>query len=228
MKLLLIEDDITLVNQLVEALEKQGFTLDVSVDGEDGLYRSREFIYDLAIIDIGLPKLSGIDVIKQLRSEHSKLPILILTARSGWQDKVHGLKAGADDYLVKPFQMEELIARVQAMLRRAAGYSSSLLQLGPIKLDIETQEVWVNEAPLKLTLFEYKLLQYFMLHPQKVASKSVLADYLYDEDSDPDSNVIEVIVARVRQKIDPSNTLKPIETLRGRGYRLALRNTPTQ
>lgn len=222
MKLLLIEDDKTLVEQLVGKLMQEGFQMDSSCDGEDGLYRCREFTYDLAIIDIGLPKLSGIELIRQLRRESCKLPILILTARSSWQDKVHGLKAGADDYLVKPFQLEELIARVQAMLRRAGGYASSLLVQGPIKLNMETQEVRVENAMVNLTAFEYKLVEYFMLHPQKVVSKARLADYLYEDDADPDSNVIEVLVARLRQKLDPQNVIKPIETLRGRGYRLSV------
>jgi len=222
MKLLLIEDDETLLAQLKNNLIKAGFDVDCSQDGEDGLYRAREFTYDLAIIDLGLPKMSGLDVIKQLRSENHTHPILILTARSGWQDKVHGLNAGADDYLVKPFQLEELVARVQAMLRRAGGYASNELQQGPIKLNIETQELWVNDNSVNLTAFEHKLLQYFMLHPQRVASKAILADYLYEEDIERDSNVIEVIVARLRQKLDPEGSLKPIETLRGRGYRFAI------
>jgi len=222
MKLLLIEDDEILRAQLKNNLIKAGFDLDCSQDGEDGLYRAREFTYDLAIIDLGLPKLSGLDVIKQLRSENLMYPILILTARSSWQDKVHGLNAGADDYLVKPFQLEELVARVQAMLRRAGGYASNELQQGPIKLNIETQELWVNDNAVNLTAFEHKLLQYFMLHPQRVASKAILADYLYEEDIERDSNVIEVIVARLRQKLDPGGSLKPIETLRGRGYRFAI------
>ena len=222
MKLLLIEDDEILRAQLKNNLIKAGFDVDCSQDGEDGLYRAREFTYDLAIIDLGLPKLSGLDVIKQLRSENLMYPILILTARSSWQDKVHGLNAGADDYLVKPFQLEELVARVQAMLRRAGGYASNELQQGPIKLNIETQELWVNDNAVNLTAFEHKLLQYFMLHPQRVASKAILADYLYEEDIERDSNVIEVIVARLRQKLDPGGSLKPIETLRGRGYRFAI------
>ena len=227
MKLLLIEDDQVIVSQLVEELDKVGYQVDFSYDGEEGLYRSKEYEYDLAIIDLGLPKLSGLDVIKRLRASRKTLPILILTARSGWQDKVHGLKAGADDYLVKPFQMEELIARVEAMLRRAGGYASNQLAIGPLKLDLDIQELYVNESPIKLTMFEYKLIRYFMMHPQRVASKAVLAEHLYDDETDPDSNVIEVIVARLRQKIDPKNKLKPIETLRGRGYRFVLKSSPT-
>ncbi|MCG8668149.1 MAG: response regulator transcription factor [Pseudomonadales bacterium] len=222
MKLLLVEDDEALVSQLTQELCTQGFSVESSIDGEDGLYRAREFGYDLLIVDIGLPKLSGLDLVKQLRAENYRQPILILTARSSWQDKVYGLKAGSDDYLVKPFQLEELVARVHALLRRAGGYANSRLSQGPIELELETQQVWLVGNEITLTAFEYKLLQYFMLHPNKVASKGLLADYLYSEDSERDSNVIEVLVARLRQKLDPENKLKPIETLRGRGYRFVL------
>lgn len=151
MKLLLIEDDEVLADQLLGNLKKEGYQADVSYDGEDGLYRSVEFTYDLVIIDLGLPKLSGIEIIKKLRADNHKFPILILTARSSWQDKVKGLSAGADDYLVKPFQFEELVARIQAMLRRAGGYASSELHQGPIKLNMETQEVLVNGEVVNLT-----------------------------------------------------------------------------
>lgn len=223
MKLLLVEDDNALRNQLSKNLKAAGFDVDVSGDGEDGLFRAREYIYDLAIIDIGLPKLSGTELIKQLRAEGHQCPVLILTARSGWQDKVRGLNAGADDYLVKPFQLEELIARIQAMLRRSGGYASSELQQGPITLNIQTQEVWVNEMLIDLTAFEHKLIEYFMLHPQQIVSKAILTDYLYDENIDRDSNVIEVLVGRLRRKLDPNNIIKPIETLRGRGYRFLLK-----
>lgn len=223
MKLLLIEDDPSLVAQLSEKLTQAGFYVDASLNGEEGLYRSREYQYDLAIIDLGLPNMSGIEVITQLRKENITIPILVLTARSSWQDKVHALNAGADDYLVKPFQLEELIARVQAMLRRAGGYANSELSQGPIKLDLQSQEVLVHDNSVSLTAFEYKLVQYFMLHPNKVASKAVLADYLYEEELERDSNVIEVLVARLRQKLDPDNQIKPIETLRGRGYRFSVK-----
>lgn len=223
MKLLLIEDDPSLVAQLSEKLTQAGFYVDASLNGEEGLYRSREYQYDLAIIDLGLPNMSGIEVITQLRKENITIPILVLTARSSWQDKVHALNAGADDYLVKPFQLEELIARVQAMLRRAGGYANSELTQGPIKLDLQSQEVLVHDNSVSLTAFEYKLVQYFMLHPNKVASKAVLADYLYEEELERDSNVIEVLVARLRQKLDPDNQIKPIETLRGRGYRFSVK-----
>lgn len=224
MKLLLIEDDETLVEQLQGDLGKAGFQLDISYDGQDGLYRAQEFNYDLLVVDIGLPKMSGIEVVKQLRQNNHKQPILILTARSSWQDKVYGLKAGADDYLVKPFQLEELLARVEALLRRAGGYANSQLQQGPLVLDMETQEVRVHNKPINLTAFEYRLIQYFMLHPNRVASKAMLADYLYEDDIDRDSNVIEVLVARLRQKLDPDNQIKPIATLRGRGYRFGIKD----
>lgn len=222
MKILLIEDDEILQQQLQRNLEKEGFQIDFSLDGEDGLFRAQEYSYDAAIVDLGLPKIPGMEIIKILREKNSQIPILILTARSSWQDKVMGLKAGADDYLVKPCQIEELIARLQAMLRRSSGYASSVLKRGPITLNLDTQEVYVNGNNIFLTAFEYKLLQYFMLHPKRISSKLALADYLYKEDTDPDSNVIEVLVARLRQKLDADNTLKPIETLRGRGYRLSV------
>ena len=223
MKLLLIEDDLSLISQLTKELERSGYAVDSSIDGQDGLYRAREFVYDLLIVDVGLPIMSGIEVIEQLRKDGNTTPVLVLTARSSWQDKVYGLKAGADDYLVKPFQQEELEARVQALLRRVGGYTKSKLEQGPLSLDIDSQEVCLNDEAINLTAFEYKLLEYFMMHPNKVASKSTLADYLYDEDMDRDSNVIEVIVARLRHKIDPGNKWKPIETLRGRGYRFVNR-----
>lgn len=223
MKLLLIEDDLALVQQLVSSLSDLGHRVDHSADGVDGLYRIREFAYDLAIVDVGLPKLSGIELVECARSEEIEVPILILTARSRWQDKVEGLNAGADDYLVKPFQLEELDARINAMTRRSAGYAANELCYGPFRLDLETQELYVDKQAVKLTSFEYNLIDFFLRHPKRVHSKNALADYLYAEDTDPDSNVIEVVVGRLRKKLDPSNQLKPIETLRGRGYRFALR-----
>lgn len=222
MKILLIEDDDILRNQLANHLKDADFTVDTSADGEDGLFRAREYVYDLAIVDIGLPKMSGMDVIKTLRHEQKDIPILILTARSSWQDKVHGLNAGADDYLVKPFQTEELVARLHAMLRRAAGFGQSDLIHGPIKLSLQSQQVFLHDQEVQLTAFEYKLVEYFLTHPNRIASKALLMDYLYDDSEDKDSNVIEVLIARLRQKLDPDGTLKPIETLRGRGYRFSV------
>lgn len=225
MKILIIEDDDTLRNQLKKHLEAADFQVDTSADGEDGLYRAREFNYGLTIIDIGLPKMSGMDVIAALRKDQKDIPILILTARSSWQDKVHGLNAGADDYLVKPFQTEELIARLHAMLRRAAGFSQSEIHHGAISLNLQTQLIQVNGAEVQLTAFEYKLAEYFITHPNQVVSKALLMDYLYDDSEDRDCNVIEVLIGRVRHKLDPTNTVKPIETLRGRGYRFAAKDS---
>lgn len=225
MKILIVEDDTTLANQLKQLLLQENYDVDSCVDGEEGLFRIREYSYDLAVVDLGLPKCSGLDIISVLRNESNTVPILVLTARSHWRDKVTALKSGADDYLVKPFQPEELLARVQAMIRRAGGYASSQIIHGPIRLDINAQNVWYDDVPVALTAFEYKIANYFLLNPNKVISKMQLADHLYDDDADPDSNVIEVIIARLRQKLDPSGCLKPIETLRNRGYRFAIKNS---
>jgi two-component system response regulator PhoP len=222
MKLLLIEDDNVLRELLEQQLTAAGFDIDTSSDGEDGLYRAIEFNYDLAIIDIGLPKLSGMEVISELRKNENSMPILLLTARSSWQDKVHGLNAGADDYMVKPFQTEELIARIHAMLRRAAGYAQSIIQQGPITLDLQTKDISVNQQVVTLTAYEFKLAEYFLTHPKKVVSKTELMDYLYSDFEERDCNVIEVLIGRLRQKLDPDSHLKPIKTLRGRGYRFAI------
>jgi len=224
MKILIIEDDPELQRQLSDSLRAEGYETEVSAEGNDGLYLAREFEYQLAIIDLGLPGISGIDVIRSLRAENYTLPILILTARSSWKDKVHGLKAGADDYLVKPFEFEELLARVEALLRRASGFSSHLIEHGPIRLDTRTQELWVDDMEVDLTAFEYKLLDYFLRNPKRIVSKTALMDYLYDDESDRDVNVLEVLIGRLRRKLDPDNALKPIETLRGRGYRFFIRS----
>jgi two-component system response regulator PhoP len=166
--------------------------------------------------------MSGIDVIRELRNKGKTYPILILTARDRWQDKVDGLSAGADDYVVKPFHIEEVTARVNALLRRSGGWASSVLQAGPVALDTSRQELKVNGAPVELTSFEYRIIEHLMIRAGQVISKSDLTDRLYDQDFERDSNVIEVFIGRLRKKIDPDNTLKPIETLRGRGYRFSL------
>lgn len=220
MRLLVVEDEQLLREQLVDRLRSAGFAVDAAADGEEGLYFATEYPLDLAVVDIGLPKMSGLDLIKKVREQGVKLPIIILTARGRWQEKVEGLEVGADDYLVKPFQFEELLARVRALVRRAAGEASSVIQCGNISLDTVSQEVQVDDQDLDLTAYEYRLLHYLMLHSGKVISKSELTDHIYDEDADRDSNVIEVFVGRLRRKIDPDNQTKPIETLRGRGYRL--------
>jgi two-component system response regulator PhoP len=225
MRILIVEDEANLREQLAAKLRQAGYAVDSAEDGEDGLYYGSEYPVDIAIIDLGLPKMSGIELIEKLRQDGKRFPILILTARSRWQEKVEGLEAGADDYLVKPFHFEELQARISALIRRAAGHAAPTLENGAIKLDTRTQDVYVNDHRMDLTAFEYRLLHYLMMNTGKVVSKMELTEHLYDEDADRDSNVIEVFVGRLRKKLDPENLINPIETLRGRGYRLV---TPTQ
>jgi len=226
MRLLVVEDEPALREQLQAQLMEKGYSVDIAEDGEAGLFHGMEYPLDLAIIDLGLPKLSGIDLIRQLRSADKRFPILILTARGNWQDKVEGLEAGADDYLVKPFHQEELLARINALVRRAAGWARSVIQCDPISLDTRTHAVQNNGLSIELTSYEYKVLEYLMLHSGKVVSKTELTEHIYDQDFDRDSNVLEVFVGRLRRKLDPGGELKPIETLRGRGYRFSLK--PTQ
>lgn len=222
MRILVIEDEPQLREQVQRQLQADGYAVDVSGDGKDGLYLASEYPLDAAIVDLGLPGLSGIEVIKQLRALGKNLPILILTARGSWQDKVQGLEAGADDYLVKPFQMEELQARLKALLRRAVGSANNTLSCGQISLDLTAQTVALRGHPVELTSYEYRLLEYLIKQRGKVVPKSELADYLYPHDQDRDSNVLEVLVGRLRRKLDPDGDLAPIETLRGRGYRFTL------
>lgn len=222
MRLLIVEDEPTLRQQLKAQLVTKGYSVDVAEDGEAGLFHGLEYPLDLAIIDLGLPKLSGIELIRRLRSANRQFPILILTARGNWQDKVEGLEAGADDYLVKPFHREELLARLNALVRRAAGWSSPVIQCGTITLDTSTQVVQSSGSTVELTSYEYRVLEYLMLHTGKVISKTELTEHIYDQDFDRDSNVLEVFVGRLRRKLDPEGRLKPIETLRGRGYRFTL------
>ena len=224
MRALIVEDEPQLRQQLIDALSDTGFSVDSAGDGEEGLYYGQEYAYDIAIIDLGLPKLNGIELIEQLRENAFCYPILILTARDNWQDKVEGLEAGADDYLVKPFHMEELLARLNALIRRAAGQANPTLNIGYLQLNTRTQQVSSRAQPVTLTAYEYKVLEYLMLHPQKVISKTELTEHIYAQDYDRDSNVIEVFIGRLRKKLDPDNLENPIETLRGRGYRLSLPN----
>jgi len=222
MRLLLVEDEAPLRLTLALKLEKEGWRVDQAADGADGLHQAREFPIDLAIVDLGLPKLSGIDLVKKLREDGRKLPILILTARGSWQDKVQGLEAGADDYLTKPFEYPELAARVKALLRRAAQATSDVLKVGPIAIDFTAESVRVGDAPVELTTFEYRMLEFLVRQRPRVVSKQELADYLYPHDEDRDSNVIEVLLGRLRRKLDADGKLAPIETVRGRGYRFTL------
>src|SRR5690606_25124983 len=222
MRILLVEDEAPLRETLAARLKRDGYAVDSASNGEEGLYLGREVPFDVAIIDLGLPKMSGMELVKMLRDEQKRFPILILTARSSWQDKVDGLKAGADDYLVKPFHVAELLARLNALMRRAAGWSKPTLECGPIKLDLAAQTVSVNEQPVDLTSYEYKVLEYLMLHAGELVSKADLTEHIYQQDFDRDSNVLEVFIGRLRKKLDPEGALKPIETVRGRGYRFAI------
>ncbi len=222
MRLLLIEDDAALRLGLARQLEADGYRVDQSADGEDGLFQAREYPVDLAIVDLGLPKLSGLAVVQRLRADGRTIPILILTARGSWQDKVVGLESGADDYLVKPFEYPELAARVKALLRRSLKAASNVLALGPLTIDFSAQVARLDGAAMDLTAYEYRVLEYLVRERDRVVSKQELSDYLYPHDEDRDSNVLEVLVGRLRRKLDPHGTLAPIETLRGRGYRFAL------
>jgi len=221
-RVLLVEDEDQLRGQLDELLTRHNYEVDSAADGLEGLFIGQKYSHDVGVIDLGLPKISGIELIKQLRDEGKEFPILILTARGDWQDKVEGLKVGADDYLVKPFHVQELLARLNALIRRASGQLKTLLEFGPVALDTRTKLVTVGDTRIDLTAFEFRMLEYLMLHHGEVVSKSELTDHLYDQDFDRDSNVIEVFVGRLRRKLDPDNQLKPIETLRGQGYRFAL------
>lgn len=222
MRILIVEDEPTLRREVCSELEKLAYTVDGTGDGKEALYLASEYPFDAAIVDLGLPGLSGLDVIARLRSDGSRLPILILTARGRWQDKVAGLETGGDDYLTKPFQMEELTARLKALLRRAAGSSDSILRCGPVELNLAAQAVRLNGKSIALTSYEYKLLEHLMRERERVLSKDELATHLYPHDEESESNVIEVLVGRLRKKLDPGGTLHPIETLRGRGYRFVL------
>jgi two-component system response regulator PhoP len=222
MRLLVIEDDSTLRETLAQKLADTGFAVEQAADGKEGLYFAQEYPIDLAIIDLGLPEISGLEIIRRIRAEGKTYPILILTARDRWEDKVDGLSAGADDYVVKPFHFEEVSARVNALLRRSGGWASSQLDAGPVSLDMSRQELKVSGEALELTSFEYKIIEYLMIRAGQVISKAELTDRLYDQDFERDSNVIEVFIGRLRKKMDPDSSLNPIETLRGRGYRFAL------
>ena len=226
MRVLVVEDEQALREQLVTRLRSEGYAVDAAADGEEGAYCGNELPVDAAIVDLGLPALSGIDMIRRWRDAGRQFPILILTARGRWQDKVEGLESGGDDYLAKPFHMEELLARLRALIRRSRGWADAVLRRGPLALDLHAQSVAVSGQPVSITAFEYRILEYLMLHADRVVSKSELSDHVYDEDLDRDSNVIEVLVGRLRRKLDPDASLQPIETLRGRGYRFRLEADP--
>jgi len=222
MRVLIIEDEDTLREQICERFKEEGFAIDAAGDGDEGLYLAREMPIDVAVIDLGLPGLDGMEIIRKVREEGHLYPILILTARDRWQDRVEGLEAGADDYLGKPFHLEELLARVRALLRRVGGFAHPLLEFDGMRIETREQNVKVGENAVTLTAYEYKVLEYLALRAGEVISKPALLDHLYEENTERDTNVLEVFVRRLRRKLDPENTLNPIETLRGRGYRFAL------
>ncbi len=224
--MLVVEDEASIREVLKADLAAAGYSVDLAADGEEGLYAATEYPIDVAIIDLGLPKLSGFELIRQLRARGKTYGVLILTARDRWQDKVEGLSAGADDYVAKPFHFAEVQARLSALLRRTGGWASAKLACGPVELDTRTQAVSVSGATVELTSFEYRILEHLMLRAGEVISKSELTERLYEQDFDRDSNVVEVLVGRLRRKLDPDEIIKPIETLRGRGYRLSLPRRP--
>ena len=220
MRVLIVEDDRDLNRQLVSALSDAGYAVDSAFDGEEGHFLGDTEPYDVVILDTGLPKMDGIRVLEQWRRADRNMPVIILTARDRWSDKVAGMDAGADDYVAKPFHMQELLARVRAQVRRASGHARSDIECGPLRLDTKTARVTLNGQPIKLTSHEYRLLAYLMHHNGRVVSRTELVEHLYEQDFDRDSNTIEVFVGRIRKKLD----VDIIQTVRGLGYLL----TPPQ
>ena len=217
MRILIVEDDDGLRQQLIAQLQQSGYVVEGAADGEEGEYFASQFSFDLAIIDLGLPKMNGVELITSLREQQIGVQVIVLTARGHWRDKVEGLEAGADDYLTKPFRMEELLARVNALIRRSAGHSTPTLTAGPLHVDTVSQQAWVEKQLIELTGFEYKLLTHLLLERGRVISKAELTEHLYAQDFDRDSNVIEVLIGRVRRKL---GSFDLIQTVRGRGYRM--------
>jgi two-component system, OmpR family, response regulator len=213
-RLLVVEDDKDLNRQIVAALETAGYAVDKAHDGEDGLFLGETEPYDAVILDLGLPTIDGVTILNAWRRAGKTMPVLILTARDRWSDKVSGFDAGADDYVVKPFHVEELLARIRALLRRAAGHATSELVCGPLRVDTRASRVTVDGNPIKLTSHEYRLLSYLMHHQGRVVSRTELVEHLYDQDFDRDSNTIEVFVGRLRKKLG----VEVIQTIRGLGY----------
>jgi two-component system OmpR family response regulator len=214
MRILVVEDDADLNRQLVSALEDAGYVVDKAFDGEEGHFLGDTEPYDAVILDIGLPKMDGVSVLERWRRDARTMPVLILTARDRWSDKVQGIDAGADDYVTKPFHMEEILARIRALVRRAAGHASNEVNAGSVRLDLKSNRVTVDGNPIKLTALETRLLAYMLTHKDKVISRTELTEHLYDQDFDRDSNTIEVFVGRVRRKLG----VDVIDTVRGLGY----------
>jgi two-component system, OmpR family, response regulator len=217
LRVLVVEDDHDLNRQLVSALIDSGYAVDAAFDGEEGFFLGDTEPYDVVILDTGLPKMDGLRVLEQWRRSERNMPVIILTARDRWSDKVAGMDAGADDYVSKPFHMQELLARVRAQMRRASGHAKSDIECGPLRLDTKTARVTLDGTPIKLTSHEYRLLAYLMHHNERVVSRTELVEHLYEQDFDRDSNTIEVFIGRLRKKI-PSDMIR---TVRGLGYRLS-------
>ena len=220
MRLLIVEDDVALRQSLAGSLRASGFTVDEAGTAAEAEYFAGEYAVQLAIVDLGLPDRSGVDLVRRLRAAGRRFPILVLTAREHWQDKVAGLNAGADDYVVKPCHLDELKARINALLRRAAGQAEPVLRAGPVAVHTDSREVRVSGRTVQLTAFEYRLLEMLALRAGRIVSKAELTDQLYDQDFERESNVIEVLVTRLRNKLDPDRSLNLIETVRGQGYRM--------
>ncbi|PRB84260.1 winged helix-turn-helix domain-containing protein [Pseudomonas sp. MYb185] len=218
MKLLLVEDEALLRHHLSTRFGEIGHIVDAVDSAEEGLFQAQNFNHDIAIIDLGLPGMGGLDLIRQLRSMGRTFPILILTARGNWQDKVEGLASGADDYVVKPFQFEELEARLNALVRRSSGFVQAQIRAGTLVLDLNRKQASVADQPVQLTAFEYRILEYLMRHHQQVVAKERLIEQLYPDDEERDPNVIEVLVGRLRRKLEVAGNPKLIETVRGQGY----------
>jgi two-component system OmpR family response regulator len=216
MKILVVEDDLQVARQIEASLKTAGYVVEVVHDGEEGLYLGNNESFDAAILDLGLPKMDGIKVLQEWRANDRSMPVMILTARDTWREKVNGLRAGADDYLAKPFEVEEVIARIEALIRRATGHSTPVLSCGPVKLDTTANRVTLNDESVELTALELGMLSYLMHHKGEVISKTELTEHIYEQDFDRDSNVIEVLVNRLRKKL--GNSL--IKTHRGLGYQL--------
>lgn len=218
MKLLLVEDEALLRHHLSTRFSEAGHIVDAVDSAEDGVFQAQQFNHDIAIIDLGLPGMGGLDLIRQLRSMGRTFPILILTARGSWQDKVEGLTSGADDYVVKPFQFEELEARLNALVRRSSGFVQARISTGALVLDLNRKQAMVDNQVLPLTAFEYRILEYLMRHHQQVVAKDRLIEQLYPDDDERDPNVIEVLVGRLRRKLEVAGERDLIETVRGQGY----------
>jgi two-component system OmpR family response regulator len=216
MRILVVEDDTNLNRQIKDALTEGGYAVDVAFDGEEGHFLGDTEPYDAVVLDIGLPQMDGLSVLEEWRRAGKAMPVLLLTARDRWSDKVQGIDAGADDYVAKPFHMEELLARLRALVRRAAGHASNEITAGPVRLDVKAGKVTVDGQAIKLTSHELRLLSYLMHHKGKVVSRTELTEHLYDQDFDRDSNTIEVFVGRLRKKLPE----EVIHTVRGLGYQI--------